>query len=192
MPEAKHLLWFDLETTGTDEAEDKILEVGSILTGVDPPFETLSEFSGVVHYPATVAHLMNDFVLEMHTGNGLLEAVERSPLSLVEVEAMLIESVLVPNGAKPHRVLLAGSGVSHFDRRFVHRQMPTLEAWLQYPHLDVGVIRRGLWLAGRGDLVPESGDGDLKNHRGLDDARMHLAEWRAYAAMIDQFVHHPA
>ena len=32
MPEVTHYLWLDLETTGTDERRDDIIEVGFIIT----------------------------------------------------------------------------------------------------------------------------------------------------------------
>jgi oligoribonuclease len=186
MAPATHLLWLDLETTGVDESADPILEIGAILTSIEPPFAELAEAQVV-----TGAGLdpdwrdrMNATVLEMHTGNGLLAAVAESRSTVADAAQRIIAQLLEPH-TRPHRVLLAGSGVGHFDRRFVAAQMPALDAWLQYPCLDVGVIRRGFGIVGRPDLVPASGQGAAKPHRALEDARLHLTEWRHYALLFE-------
>ena len=79
--------------------------------------------------------------------------------------------------------MLAGSGVGHFDRRFLAAHTPTIERAFWYPVLDVGVMRRMLQYAGREDLVPplpESG----KAHRALADARFALECCREYVDMF--------
>lgn len=191
MPPAKYLLWIDLETSGTDETKDPILEVGAIVTTVDPPFEVIFESEGVFKPPELFfvdwreRIEANEVVKEMHTKNGLLEAVDAVGGDIVEFERVLVDDLR--EIGKKHEFLLAGSGVAHFDRRFIDAQMPALAGMLQYPVMDVGVVRRMFRLAGNHKTV-EACCGSTweggKPHRGLDDVRDHLEEFRRYADWI--------
>jgi oligoribonuclease len=184
------LLWVDLETTGLDEQADWILEVGAVVTEAVPPFDEVATFSALVK-PATPhwKDRMGARVVEMHARSGLLADVEaKATASIAEVDRALVE-VLKGTGAKKHDFMLAGSGVAHFDSRFIARQMPETAAWIRYPVLDVGVLRRALIFAGRGDLTAAgttyAGDAFAdKPHRGLADVMDHLAEFRRYAHLF--------
>lgn len=194
MADAKYLLWIDLETTGTDDEADPILEVGLIVTGAKPPFEELAEHSWVINPADGAANgswrgRMDDYVREMHTKNGLLNEVEDPEIAVTMARAQAEVTNLLSTVGRKHNFMLAGSGVGHFDRRFIRRQMPEVEKWLQYPNLDIGVLRRAFRFAGRNDLTafgttlaPGATD---KPHRGLDDVRDHLAEWRIYSGIFN-------
>lgn len=174
------LLWLDLETTGTDETRDSIIEIGCILT--TEALDELGEYESLV-LPTDEALgrlLRNPVVKDMHQSNGLLD------------QMLMLES-----GRKPHavasellgwldgftsdQVVLAGSGVGHFDRRFVKRWMPQLDRRLRHWCIDVGVIRRAheVWT---GTSSPSPANA-AKTHRALDDARCHLDEARAFRAL---------
>jgi len=192
MAKAKYLAWVDLETTGVNESVDPILEVGLVVTTAEPPFEELAFYEAAIDpNPARFPDWrtsMNSYVTEMHTRNGLLlEIAGGSAKSAQKVEAEMV--VVLSGVGREHNFMLAGSGVGHFDRRFLHAQMPEFEGWLQYPNLDVGVIRRAFAFAGRSDLDAfgqtfESKDG--KPHRGLADVRDHLNEFRAYSDLFNE------
>jgi hypothetical protein len=77
--DAKAILWVDLETTGTDETEDDIIEVGAILTDFD--LEVIRMFSAVSR-PSDHAYkrmMENKVVRKMHTDNGLLAILDKLP-----------------------------------------------------------------------------------------------------------------
>lgn len=190
MAKAKYLAWVDLETTGVDEFADPILEVGLIITTVEPPFEELTSYEAVIdpnpiRFPRW-RDRMNDFVTKMHTTNGLLSDI--SSAAAKSPERVQQEMILALAGvSREHNFMLAGSGVGHFDRRFLHVQMPEFEGWLQYPCLDVGVIRRAFDFAGRKDLNAFGQTFETKNdkpHRGLADVRDHLNEFRTYVNLF--------
>lgn len=186
-----HLVWLDLETTGTDEVSDRIIQIGMAVTIPELPFAERNRFESLVlpeWGPRDGKNWKDDLhpkVTEMHTANGLFDAVDEAirvgecPAPGAVTEAAI--TFLAPYGK---RLLLAGSGVGHFDRRFLRRWMPELEARFLYPVLDVGVLRRTMHLIGRDDLIPASGDADIKNHTGLDDALLHLDEFRHYAGLF--------
>lgn len=178
------LLWLDLETTGSDERHDCIIEVGCILT--TPELDDLGEFSMVVT-PEAEGYgrmMLNHVVREMHEHNGLLAAIAglesaQRPHNVTKDLVVWLEGL----GAKPRQTVLAGSGVGHFDRRFIVRWMPQLDHYLRYWCIDIGVIRRahGMWV---GTKVSDANS--AKTHRALDDARCHLREAREFAALWRQ------
>ena len=178
------LAWVDLETVGLDAHHDPILEVGVIVTAGHTPFTELAEAEFVIRPEGNDwTHRMNPKVLEMHTGNGLLANVFASGVPITEVEQALI-GMLDTVGSK-HDFVLAGSGVAHFDRRFIDAQMPALSKWLRYYTVDVGVLRRSLAAIGLGAVVDEAAEvgklGGRKEHRAFGDIESHLAEMRFYA-----------
>lgn len=177
MPEVTHLLWIDLETTGTNEKLDDIIEVGFILTDVTMDHE-IAQGSMALQVSEFAWQRMKEtpIVWDMHTENGLIEVLEGNNSDLPtarQYEEFLIKQVLVANEVESHRVMLAGSGVGHFDRKFIKEKFPSLDSYLAYPVIDVGVIRRFYReLCG----MEVSGANDGKTHRALDDIRCHLDE----------------
>lgn len=217
------LAFLDIETTGVNEAMDPILEVGIALTSEEPPFDVAGAVNVVVPWPAEYVDgclARDDYVRDMHAGNGLRDEVvaEWGKLSSALSAVNLPPRIALAEGPVPlsslpldrsqnalmafladhgrhGRFLMAGSGIGHFDRRFLRLQMPLLEAWFRYPNLDVGVIRRTMQIIGREDLVPldpkkkaHSDDPGSKDavvpHRGLPDALDHLREFKAYAVLL--------
>lgn len=182
MSDFKFLLWMDLETAGTDERKDPILEVAAILTDLDltvlAAYETPvwpEQWDREEAVPAGI----DPYVLRMHAESGLWDACASDGISLHHAESELILRLSM-SGDRGDFVL-AGSGVSHFDRRFIDYQMPRLSKWLRYYSIDVGVLRRTLQVISRDDLVPI---GAVKPHRAMADVRLHLDELRHYRTVL--------
>lgn len=183
-----YLIWLDTETSGSDEHEDRLLEVGVVITDSEYPFGQREQFSSIVSHPDVndwqeEASTWNPIVREMHEKNGLLLALslgDGSPLAEVERELL---GLLVEQDAEG-RPLLAGSGVSHFDRRWLKARTPHFERQLAYPNLDVGVMRRGFDLALGDDSPDFAGKTGGTPHRALDDALDHLTEFRRYVEWV--------
>lgn len=179
MKDPKYLGWVDLETTGTNEREDHILEVAFALTDlVGTPKWAISY---VISPPIDWADRMGETVREMHTKSGLVADVYGTTDTKIDVQEAIIGH-LKQQGAKPHEVMLAGSGVGHFDKRFLQWQMYNLHQWFVYPVMDVGVIRRFLRFAGAGHLAPKLNES--KTHRAMDDLNLHLSEYRHYVKLM--------
>lgn len=180
------LLWLDLETTGSDERYDCIIEIGCVLTNsnLSPLYDDEEEPSASwVVCPTDEGlgrMLRNDVVRTMHEENGLLqEVLENHPDPIDKITPRVI-AWLETYGARQDTVVICGSGVSHFDRRFIRRFMPQLDRYCRHWHLDTGVIRRAheFWLG-----VPGPNMNPGKTHRALDDAKCHLLEARTYQRM---------
>lgn len=194
MTDITHLLWLDLETTGTDENEDQIIEIGVVLTDLE--LAEIDRYESVVGVYEKVHELLtrteDRFVLNMHQDNGLLDTLAAGIGRHRAAAEGDVLRMLHTHEVGSHTVALAGSGVGHFDRRFLAVHMPALDKHLAYPVLDIGTIRRAIqwWAPG---WVPDQ-DG-AKPHRALDDVQIHLDDARAYRAAFitakdDQETHH--
>lgn len=187
MGDYTHLLWLDLETTGTDERLDGIIEAAVIIT--NPALEELDADEYVVKPTDEQMQRLrdNEYVFNMHSENGLLRAVQDGYGADPAFTDDQIVRLLEVHAIQPHRVLIAGSGVAHFDRRFVHHHLPRLDRFLAYPAIDVGVLRRAaeMWLLPL-DGYPEAAN---KEHRAMADIRLHLAEARWFMQRFATFDH---
>lgn len=175
-----HLLWIDLETTGSASDKDCIIEVGAVLTTTD--LTELGSFTSLVRpNDRGLGRLMlNKFVREMHTANGLLDELLNSEAKTPHDVGQELIAWATDLGAQQGRTVLAGSGVAHFDRRFLDKFMPQVTQLLRYWVIDIGVIRRAhdMWV---GTEVSKAND--AKTHRALDDVYCHLEEARAFKAL---------
>lgn len=182
--ELTHLAWIDAESTGLDKHRDPILEIAMIVTDMD--LVTQKKFTTVVNPgPGLLkARLeLNPYVKEMHTKNGLLEEIEAGRgCSVNEAEARMI-SVLAAH-ACPGGVMIAGSGVGHYDKPMLQLQMPLLSEWFFYRPLDIGNVRSFIkYVLKRKDLLlPET----ESPHRALPDITQALSEARYYRDCIGE------
>lgn len=177
------MLWLDLETTGSDSEYDEIIEIGAFLT--DPNLEVVGDPFEIVVRPTPFAFdrmMNNDVVREMHLANGLYNDCAVAEDTIGDAEDKMIRWLIAYDVNRGEsRVILSGSGVSHFDRRFIHRQMPEAERFMVHWPIDVGVVRRFLDLSG---VLPDDQRPPDKKHRALDDARLHLEEALSYRAIV--------
>lgn len=136
------LLWLDLETTGLSFESDQIIEVAACVTEPTAPYRRLD----AGHYQSLVRpvppFVVGDFVLTMHTTNGLWHelATHPSPPSLAQVESELLS--YIGRTVAGSKLTLAGSGVGPFDKRMIDLHMPRLAKRLTYYVFDVGVVGR--------------------------------------------------
>lgn len=184
----KYMLWLDLETTGTDENRDEIIEVGIALT--DRNLDIVEEHAWVC-FPENINPLllMEDVVIDMHVKSGLigdvLKAIKRGETSISGVDTALSEMLFKYNGGR--HTPLAGSGVMHFDRRFIKQYMPKTDKKLTFWAYDVGVVRRFMRMAGM--QTPDNFEG-LK-HRALDDVHDHINEAKVYLDLMKNYIEQP-
>lgn len=189
---AQALAFIDLETDGLPDGQDfsvvNILEMGMVVTNL--ALEPLAGYHEVVKMtkPAAQRIAVNDYVKQMHTKNGLLQAsIKESQMTLAEVEQETL-SVLKETGLSQGEFMLAGSGIASFDFPLIKLAMPELASWFTYYVLDVGILRRGHQILSGGrtfySKVNES-YGDMKAHRAYADAEAHLKE----AQVISKWLH---
>jgi oligoribonuclease len=170
---ASRLIWIDLEMTGLDSNRDSIIEIATIVTDTD--LDVIAEGPVIaIHQPMDILAGMDEWNTRQHSGSGLLERVRISRESAADAERRTLEflSQFVSIRASP----MCGNSICQ-DRRFLAREMPTLEAFFHYRNLDVSTLKilAGIW-------APRVLAGVVKNsaHLALADIRDSIAELRHY------------
>lgn len=177
-----HLFWVDLETTGSHVEDDFIIEAAAVITNVT--LDEIASWETVIKpaHPSWMDRLeKSEYVRNMHVKNGLVgDILAGKGMSLREADAEFL--ALLETHSRPHQIALAGSGVKHFDRKFIADGFPRTNRFLTYYEIDVGGVRRFFRdVSGRTDLMQ---DVDDKPHRAMGDIRMHVDEARHYQQLI--------
>ena len=161
--------------TGLDPDTDVIVEIATLVT--DDDLTIVAEGPDlVVHQPPEVLDRMGDFVRNMHTKSGLLDAIATSTTTLAEAgEATM--AFLREHIDEARTVPLCGNSIGT-DRRFLARWLPEVEGFLHYRSVDVSTVKElaRRWHPDVIKSAPEKAGG----HRALDDIRESVAELRHY------------
>lgn len=173
---SKNLLWVDLEMTGLDPLEDRILEVGAIVT--DWNFNELETFEAVVKVdPELMKRRMTiEFWNTFSEVRDALVAQNETGGAGSDVEAGLLE-LIGRHFGDDEAVLLAGNSI-HQDRKFIVQEWSRLDARLHYRMLDVSawkVVFEGKYK--KRFTKPEA-------HRALSDIRGSIEELKYYLEKV--------
>jgi oligoribonuclease len=131
------LVWIDCEMTGLDVDIDELVEVAVVITDfelnlLDPGFDI------VIKPDQAAFDNMNEFVRNMHTSSGLLEAIPDG-VSLADAEFAVHEYILKFVPAE-QQAPLAGNTIGT-DRTFLAKYMPRVDRHLHYRNVDVSSIK---------------------------------------------------
>jgi oligoribonuclease len=169
----ENLIWIDLEMTGLDPDQNKIIEIATVIT--DKELTVLGEGPVLaIHQPDTILAAMDEWNTRQHANSGLTERVRTSAVTEQEAEQLTLEFIRqhVDQGASP----ICGNSICQ-DRRFLIRHMPELAAFFHYRNLDVSTLKilAKLWL-------PEVGNRFEKKsvHLALADIHDSIRELRFY------------
>jgi len=176
----QRLIWIDLEMTGLDTGSDSILEIATLVT--DSELNELAE--GPVYaiaHDLSVLEAMDSWNQRHHSESGLWQRVLDSDVSVREAERGTL--AFLRRWTEPDTSPMCGNSICQ-DRRFLHRQMPELEAWFHYRNLDVSTLKE---LAAR--WAPAIAEGNEKRnlHQALADIRESVAELRHYRRYMGEF-----
>lgn len=169
------LLWVDLEMTGLDPKEDRILEVAAIVTDWD--FKELATYEAVVKVgPRLVERRMKVSKDFWDAFPQVRDALKKQNLeegrSARTIENELLDFIDT-HFDKNTPVLLAGNSI-HQDRQFIANEWHRLDAKLHYRMLDVSAWK--VVFAGKfGNSFKKT-----ENHRALDDIRGSIEELKYY------------
>ena len=173
MAKSDNLIWIDLEMTGLDPENDRILEIATIVTDADL---NLIEEGPVmaVHQSNDVLASMNEWCIKTHGETGLTERVRQSKISISEAEQLTLDFIKkhVDVGASP----MCGNSIGQ-DRRFIYRYMPELHEFFHYRNIDVSTLKElaRRWKPGLLEQHKKKG-----THLALEDIRESIEELRFY------------
>ncbi|GHA06714.1 oligoribonuclease [Oceanisphaera arctica] len=174
---AENLVWIDLEMTGLEPDEHKIIEIASIIT--DKELNVLAEGPVLaIHQNEAELAKMDEWNVRTHTGSGLVARVQASTVSEADAVAQTLAFLRewVPELASP----LCGNSIGQ-DRRFLVRHMPTLEAFFHYRNVDVSTVKELVrrWQPALLEQFTKKG-----SHQALDDIRESIAELQFYRETV--------
>lgn len=185
------LAWMDWETTGLgNPADGRMLEYGIMVTEPVYPFAELWRHHEVVRQPDPTWILqLPPNVVQMHWESGLLVEALTAPEEkrwIGDIDRWLVEQ-LAPFG-RPRHIRLAGSGVGHYDSRWMDAWTPRLVRTLHYRTADCGHLRDAWTLAGmRDEVMAVKGStfsDDSPQHRAIADVVDHVNEYRWYIGQL--------
>jgi oligoribonuclease len=180
MSKKAKLLWVDLEMTGLDPVEDRIVEVAAIATDWD--------FNEIATYDAAVKVNPELFESRMKAAPEFWQKFPDVRKALVDqnnsdvtkdgktVEQELI-AFMQQHFDNDDRIILSGNSI-HQDRKFVDSEWPALAKLLHYRMLDVSawkVVFDGKY--NKRFAKPEV-------HRALDDIRGSIMELKYYLGKV--------
>jgi oligoribonuclease len=171
--DADNLIWIDLEMTGLDTRTDRIIEIATVVT--DKHLKVLGQGPVLAIYqPDSVLEAMDDWNRKQHGGSGLVDRIRASTLSAADAERATLDflSRWVPPGKSP----MCGNSICQ-DRRFLAREMPTLERFFHYRNLDVSTLKE---LARRWAPAVFAGMQKASTHLALDDILESIDELKYY------------
>lgn len=168
-----NLIWIDLEMTGLDPEQNRIIEMATVVT--DPYLNILAE-GPVIAISQTKELLdeMDAWNTKQHNQSGLVKRVLESRISESQAEQITLDflSQYLDKGKSP----MCGNSICQ-DRRFLYKYMPELAAFFHYRNLDVSTLKE---LAVRwhpellNDFTKES------KHLALDDIKDSINELMHY------------
>jgi len=132
-----NLVWLDMEMTGLDPDNDRIIEIAVVVTN--------STLDKMVEGPVLAIHQseadldrMDEWNRNTHGRSGLTERVRASTVTEESATEQILAflSQYVPPGKSP----MCGNSICQ-DRRFMARWMPTLERFFHYRNLDVSTLK---------------------------------------------------
>ncbi|MGB9107699.1 MAG: oligoribonuclease [Telluria sp.] len=172
-PNDMNLVWLDMEMTGLDPDNDRIIEVAVVVT--DAELNVLAEGPVfAIHQSDETLDKMDNWNKGTHGKSGLIDRVKASTVNEAQAEEQLIAFLKqwVPANKSP----MCGNSICQ-DRRFMARGMPKLEAFFHYRNLDVSTLKE---LCRRWKPELASGFKKHQKHTALADIVESIEELRYY------------
>ncbi len=172
-PNEFNLVWLDMEMTGLDPDNDRIIEVAVVVT--DPELNIIAEGPVfAIHQSDETLDKMDNWNKGTHGKSGLIDRVKASTVTEAQAEQELIAFLkkYVPANKSP----MCGNSICQ-DRRFMARGMPKLEAFFHYRNLDVSTLKE---LCRRWKPELASGFKKHQKHTALADIVESIEELRYY------------
>lgn len=169
----QNLIWLDLEMTGLDTENDRIIEVAVVVT--DPHLTVRIEGPVfAIHQSDETLNKMDAWNKGTHGKSGLIDRVKASTVDEAQAQAAVIAFLkpYVKAGKSP----MCGNSICQ-DRRFLAKTMPQFEAFFHYRNLDVSTLKE-LARRWRPELI--EGFKKAQKHTALADIHESIDELAYY------------
>ncbi|HRD69165.1 MAG TPA: oligoribonuclease [Legionella sp.] len=169
MKNNQNLIWIDLEMTGLEPEQDRIIEIATVVT--DANLNILAEGPVIaISQPKDLIDGMDSWNTRQHNQSGLVKRVLESTIGESDAEQATIEFLkqYLDKGKSP----MCGNSICQ-DRRFLYKYMPELAMFFHYRNLDVSTLKE-LAIRWRPELL--AGITKESKHLALDDIKDSINE----------------
>jgi oligoribonuclease len=174
-----NLIWIDLEMTGLDPLQERIIEIATVVT--DSDLNVLAEGPSIaIKQSDELLQAMDEWNTNQHGKSGLTERVRKSIVTEAQAEVATLEFLRqwVPQGVSP----MCGNSIGQ-DRRFLVRYMPDLANYFHYRNLDVSTLKE-LVRRWKPELI--NGFNKKGSHLAMDDIYDSIKELAYYRKVFIQ------
>ena len=174
-----NLIWIDLEMTGLDPLQERIIEIATVVT--DSELNVIAEGPSIaINQSEQLLQAMDEWNTNQHGKSGLTERVRKSSVTEAQAEAATLEFLKqwVPEGVSP----MCGNSIGQ-DRRFLVRYMPELADYFHYRNLDVSTLKE---LVKRWKPELMNGFNKKASHLAMDDIHDSIQELAYYRKVFIQ------
>jgi oligoribonuclease len=168
-----HLVWIDMEMTGLDPVNDRIIEIAIVVTDADLKVRVEGPVIAV-HQSDAVLDGMDNWNKGTHGRSGLIERVKASTLDEAAAEAQVL--AFMQQYVAKRTAPMCGNSICQ-DRRFMAKDMAKLEAYFHYRNLDVSTLKE---LAKRWKPAIADGFKKQQKHTALADIHESIDELAYY------------
>lgn len=179
------IAWTDIETTGINEWQNDVVEIAFVLTSASR-LTVIARRTWIIQPPdleACIARMRvddsgkaDDYVFNMHTENGLIDALRAGEgVPIHQAQEEIVAFLRAHSPGRPGLIPMGGSGVERFESRWFEAKLPLVKEALHYWGYDIGCVRRIAKLGGVSTpaevSVARSG-----THRADSDIQQHIDE----------------
>lgn len=166
--------FLDMEMTGLDVQENRIIEVAVIVTDLN--FMELERYQAVIKQPVKFIENMDEWNVSTHTESGLINEIARGkPQTEVEMELISLAKRHFPK----QRVMLTGNSISQ-DKLFIDTYMKRFADLLHYRIIDISSMK-AVYQHVCGIKFQKG-----TTHRAMDDVEKSIEELKLYVSLMDE------
>lgn len=168
------LVWIDLEMTGLNIEDDRILEIACVITNGNLT-KSIEGPDLVIHQTKECLDKMGEWCQQHHSASGLTEKVLQSSITEQDAENQVMEFVKRHVGT--YKPVIAGNSI-YTDLLYLKKYMPNLAGLFSHILVDVSSVKALCvrWYPRDNKRAPQKEN----KHRAMDDIKESIVELKFY------------